>query len=77
MRIITLMLSAPFKIHNIGKNAPVALIKFIETIEKALEKVPEKSMLPIQDGNVVATYADTKLADGIGKFVKWYRKLYL
>ena len=81
--------SAPCKIYNIGNNAPVALMEFIETIEKALGKVAEKNMLPMQDGDVVSTYADTSdlindfdykpdtnLADGIGEFVKWYREFY-
>ena len=81
--------SAPYRIYNIGNNAPVALMKFIETIEKAVGKVAKKNMLPMQDGDVVSTYADTSdlindfdykpdtsLADGIGEFVKWYREFY-
>lgn len=81
--------SAPYRIYNIGNNQPVALMAFIETIEKALGKVALKEMLPMQDGDVVSTYADvsglieefgykpdTSLADGIGKFVKWYRDFY-
>jgi len=81
--------SAPYRIYNIGNNQPVALMAFIETIEKALGKVALKKMLPMQDGDVVSTYADvsglieefgykpdTNLADGIGEFVKWYRDFY-
>jgi len=81
--------SAPYRIYNIGNNQPVALMSFIETIEKALGKVALKEMLPMQDGDVVSTYADvsglieefgykpdTNLADGIGEFVKWYRDFY-
>ena len=79
--------SAPYKIYNIGNNAPVALMEFVETIENALGKVAEKEMLPMQDGDVVSTYADTsdlmndfdyrpdtKLDDGIKAFVTWYRE---
>lgn len=81
--------SAPYKIYNIGNNAPVALMEFIETVEKALGKVAEKMMMPMQEGDVVSTYADTSdlinvfdykphtdLAEGIGKFVKWYKAFY-
>ena len=62
---------------------------FIETIEEALGKKAEKNFMPMQDGDVVSTYADvsgliddfgykpdTKLSDGIGEFVKWYREFY-
>jgi len=62
---------------------------FIETIEKALGKTAEKNMLPMQDGDVQSTFADvsglienfnykpdTKLSEGIGKFVKWYNEFY-
>ena len=81
--------SAPYKIYNIGNNAPVSLMEFIETIESALEKVAEKNYMPMQDGDVVSTYADvieltkefdyqpnTNLADGISEFIKWYKKFY-
>ena len=76
--------SAPYKLYNIGNNAPLPLMTFIETIEEALGKKAEKNFMPMQDGDVVSTYADvrgliddfgykpdTKLADGIGEFVKW------
>ncbi|MDA3945445.1 MAG: NAD-dependent epimerase [Helicobacteraceae bacterium] len=81
--------SAAYKIYNIGNNAPVALMEFIETIEKSLGKVAEKSMLPMQDGDVVSTFADTtelennfgykpntELKVGVGKFVNWYENFY-
>ena len=81
--------SAPYKIYNIGNNAPLPLMTFIETIEEALGKKAEKNFMPMQDGDVVSTYADvsglindfgykpdTKLSDGIGEFVKWYREFY-
>jgi len=77
------------KVYNIGNNSPVSLMEFIETIEKAIGKVATKNFLPMQDGDVVSTYADvsglindfgykpdTKLSDGIGEFVKWYKNFY-
>ncbi len=81
--------SAPYRIFNIGNNTPVQLMEFIGTIERALGKTAEKQMLPMQDGDVVSTYADTSgleqalgykpdtdLAVGIADFVKWYREFY-
>ena len=78
-----------FNIYNIGNNAPLSLMEFIETLEHALGKVSEKNYMPMQDGDVVSTYADvsglmndfgyrpdTQLVDGIGKFVTWYKKFY-
>ena len=78
-----------FKVYNIGNNAPTSLMTFIETLENALGKKAKKAFLPMQDGDVVSTYADvtglmedfgykpdTKLADGIGEFVKWYKEFY-
>jgi len=81
--------SAPYHIYNIGNNAPVDLMKFIETIENALGKTAEKNMLPIQPGDVESTYADTSelikdfnykpytpLDLGVSEFAKWYREFY-
>lgn len=81
--------SNPYKIYNIGNSAPVSLMKFIETIENALGKVAQKNMLPMQDGDVVSTYADTsalekefeykpvtELTVGVKKFINWYKKFY-
>ena len=81
--------SAPYRLYNIGNNAPVALMEFIETLEKALGKEAKKRFMPMQDGDVVSTYADvsglieefgykpdTTLADGIKEFIKWYREFY-
>jgi UDP-glucuronate 4-epimerase len=78
-----------FNVYSIVNNSPVSLMEFIETIENCIGKVAEKNFLPMQDGDVVSTYADvsglindfgykpdTKLADGIGEFVKWYREFY-
>ncbi|MDQ1338539.1 MAG: UDP-glucuronate 4-epimerase, partial [Campylobacterota bacterium] len=78
-----------YNVYNIGNNAPVSLMEFIETLEEALGKKAEKNFMPMQDGDVVSTYADvsglmndfgykpdTKLSNGIGEFVKWYREFY-
>jgi UDP-glucuronate 4-epimerase len=80
---------APWKIYNIGAHNPVNLLKFIETLEAALGKQADKQMLPMQPGDVQNTYADvsalsndtgyqprTDLAEGIEKFVTWYRSFY-
>ncbi len=77
---------APYRVYNIGNNDVVQLMDFIETIEDAVGKKAEKNMLGMQDGDVVATYANidalvdavgfkpaTPLKEGIGKFVDWYR----
>ena len=49
---------APYKIYNIGNNQPVELLYLIETLEKCLGKKAEKNFLPMQPGDVPATYAD-------------------
>lgn len=80
---------APYRIYNIGNNQPIELLKFIETIEEKCGKKAEKIFMPMQAGDVVATYADvsdlmkdtgfspsTPLDVGIGKFVDWYRDYY-
>ena len=77
--------SAPYKIYNIGNNNPVTLMAFIRAIENKLGKVIEKNMLPIQLGDVPATYADvtdlvedlkykpaTTIQQGVDNFVDWY-----
>jgi UDP-glucuronate 4-epimerase len=77
---------ASYRVFNIGNQDPVQLGTFIETIEKALGVQAVKEFKPMQPGDVVATYADvsalrdwtgvspkTPLADGIGRFVDWYR----
>ncbi len=81
--------STPYKIYNIGNNSPVQLLDFIKTLENSIGIEAKKNFLPMQDGDVVSTYADTndlmkdfgykpytKLSDGIEQFVKWYRKFY-
>ena len=77
---------APFRVYNIGNNEPVELMEFIETIENAVGKKAQKNMMGMQDGDVVATYANidalieavgfkpaTPLKEGIQKFVDWYK----
>ncbi|OKH36668.1 capsular biosynthesis protein CpsI [[Phormidium ambiguum] IAM M-71] len=80
---------APYKIYNIGNNQPVELIRFIEVLEDCLGIKAEKNLLPLQPGDVLATYADvddlakdvdfkpsTPIEIGIDNFVKWYRSYY-
>jgi UDP-glucuronate 4-epimerase len=80
---------APYKIYNIGNNNPVELLNFIATLERCLGKEARKNLLPIQPGDVPATYADvddlmrdvgfrpaTPIEDGIRKFVDWYLDYY-
>ena len=80
---------APYRIYNIGNNQPVKLLDFIETIETCLGKKAQKNMMPLQDGDVLATYADvddlmqdvdfrpnTPLLQGIQNFIDWYRSYY-
>jgi UDP-glucuronate 4-epimerase len=80
---------APYRIYNIGNNSPVELLRFIELLEGALGKKAVKNLLPIQAGDVPATYADvdglmadvgfkpvTSIEEGIGRFVAWYRGYY-
>lgn len=81
--------SAPYKLYNIGNHQPVALGDFIATIEKVTGKNAIKEMLPIQPGDVQATFADvsglendfnfkpfTPLEKGIEAFVNWYKNYY-
>jgi len=78
---------APYRIYNIGNNNPVELMKFIETLEDALGMKAEKNMLPLQPGDVPATFADvddlirdagfkpsTPIEEGIKKFITWYKE---
>ena len=81
--------SVPYRIFNIGNNQPEKLMDFIEILENAFGKTAEKEFLPMQDGDVKATYADTSaleawvgfkpftpLKDGIAKFADWYTAYY-
>ncbi|WP_322573240.1 NAD-dependent epimerase [Trichlorobacter lovleyi] len=80
---------APYRIYNIGNNKPVELLQFIETLEHQLGKTALKNFLPMQAGDVPATFADidelaaetgfrpaTSLEDGIAHFVAWFRSYY-
>ncbi|MCK9174800.1 MAG: NAD-dependent epimerase [Desulforhopalus sp.] len=79
----------PYRIYNIGNNNKEKLMRYIEVLEDALGKKAEKNFLPMQPGDVPATWADvddlvkelgykpdTALEYGIGKFVEWYRGYY-
>ena len=81
--------SAPYKVYNIGNNNPVKLMDFIEAIENKLGKKIEKNMMPIQAGDVPATFADvndlvedlgykpeTSVQEGINNFVDWYLRFF-
>ena len=80
---------APYRIYNIGNNNPVELMKFIEVLEETLGKKAEKNLLPIQLGDVPATYANvddlirdvgfkpaTSIENGIKWFVEWYKNYF-
>ncbi|ADI00515.1 NAD-dependent epimerase [Salisediminibacterium selenitireducens] len=80
---------APYKVYNIGNNQPVKLMDFIQTLEKHLGIEAKKEYLPMQPGDVKATYADidelsrdtgfkptTTIDEGLGKFVAWYKDYY-
>jgi UDP-glucuronate 4-epimerase len=81
--------NAPFRVFNIGNHDPVQLLDYIGCIEDALGRKAEKNLLPLQDGDVPATYADvdalrdwvgftpaTDVRTGIQRFVAWYRAYY-
>ena len=81
--------SPPHRLYNLGNNKPEKLTDFIATLEKALQKKAVIQLEPMQPGDVPATYADitdsqrdlgyapsTTLAEGIPKFVAWYRDFY-
>ena len=80
---------APYAIYNIGSHRPVNIIEFINNIERSLGKKAAINMLPMQAGDVVATYAETSvfrdkfgyepttpLQTGIEKFIDWYLKYF-
>jgi len=80
---------APYKVYNIGNSSPVRLMDFIESIEKALGKTVQKNFLPLQAGDVPATWANvedmveqlsyrpvTEINFGVTKFVEWYTEYY-
>ena len=80
---------APYRLYNIGNNQPVELMHYIEVLENCLGKKAEKNLLPLQPGDVPATYADVSdlvrdvgykpdmsVEEGIANFVEWYREYY-
>ena len=81
--------SVPYRVFNIGNNQPENLMDFIGILESAFGTTAEKEFLPMQAGDVKATYADTSaledwvgfkpytpLKDGIAKFADWYKAYY-
>ena len=77
---------SPYKLYNIGNNQPVELMHYIEVLEDCLGKKAEKNMLPLQPGDVPATYANVEdlvkdmnykpamtVEEGIKNFVEWYK----
>ena len=81
--------NVPYRVFNIGNNAPVQLMEFIEAIESALGRTAVKEFLPLQDGDVPATSADVSeleawtgfrpampVREGVGRFVQWYREYF-
>lgn len=81
--------SAPYRLYNVGNHQPVELLDLIRTLEAALGKKAELRLLPLQPGDVLATFADvdnlvrdlgvqpaTPLAEGLGRFVEWYQDFY-
>jgi len=81
--------NAPYRVFNIGNHNPVQLMDFVAAIEDTLGVTAQKNFLPLQDGDVPATYADTEalnawtgfapatsVKDGVARFVAWYRDYY-
>ncbi|MBF0296490.1 MAG: NAD-dependent epimerase [Magnetococcales bacterium] len=81
--------SAPYRLYNIGNNQPVELMKYINALEEALGMNARMNMLPMQPGDVPATWANvddlirdvgfrpaTTVQEGIRRFVAWYREYY-
>ena len=81
---------APWRVYNIGNNAPVQLMRYIAAIEEAIGQTAIKELLPLQAGDVPDTYADvedlvrefdykpsTPVEEGIKRFVDWYRGYFL
>jgi UDP-glucuronate 4-epimerase len=77
---------APWRVYNIGNNKPVELLEVVRLLEEVIGKKAKRELLPMQAGDVLETYADvddlmravgfrpaTSIADGISRFVEWYR----
>jgi len=80
---------APYRVYNIGNNQPVELMRYIRVLEEALGRKADLELLPMQDGDVPATYANvdalqrdvgfrprTPVEEGVRRFVAWYREYY-
>ncbi|MBW3542595.1 MAG: capsular biosynthesis protein CpsI, partial [Planctomycetes bacterium] len=80
---------APYRLYNIGNNRPEELLDVIAVLEECLGRRAEKNLLPMQPGDVPATYADiddlsrdvgfapaTPIEEGVRRFVEWYREYY-
>ena len=78
--------SAPWRVYNIGNNKPVELLEVVRLLEEAIGKKARRELVPMQPGDVPATYADiddlfrdvdfrpaTPIAEGIARFIDWYR----
>jgi UDP-glucuronate 4-epimerase len=81
--------AAPYRLYNIGNNQPTPLLELIRSLERHLGRTAEKVMVPMQMGDVPATWADvsdlardvgfspgTPIDVGVGKFVEWYKTFY-
>jgi UDP-glucuronate 4-epimerase len=81
---------APFRIFNIGKGSPVKLLDFVSEIEKNLNLTAQKEFFPMQDGDVVETWADVSelgevfdylptvtIDKGVKHFIEWYKDYYI
>ncbi|MFA0357245.1 NAD-dependent epimerase [Vibrio breoganii] len=81
--------SAPYRVYNIGHGSPVKLMEYIEALEEALGVEAKKNFMPMQPGDVYATYADTedlfkatgykpqvKVKEGVKAFADWYKGYY-
>ena len=79
----------PYRIFNIGNSKPVQLMDFIDVLGKELGKEVKMNFMPMQDGDVVSTYADTSelkeatgyqpktsINEGVKKFVSWFNEFY-
>lgn len=80
---------SPYRLYNIGNNQPVELMRYIEVLERCLARTAEKTLLPLQPGDVPATRADvddlvrdfgyqprTTVEEGVDRFVEWYTAYY-
>jgi UDP-glucuronate 4-epimerase len=81
--------SAPWRIYNIGNNSPVEILEVVRILEQAIGKKAIRELLPMQPGDVPATYADvddlmrdvgfkpsTPIAEGIAQFIAWYKQFH-